>query len=273
MFNRVIVPIDGSDFAWRALGPAAALARQTDAALEIVQVVALADDVTTAEQILREQLATAAIDAATAAAVDIDVLIMGETIASTIAARVEAVEGSILVMGSVGRGRSAALIGSVAEELLGLLFGPIVLIGPACELDRADFRGNLVVTVDGSSGSESVLPLAAAWGIGLEAVPWIVLVLEPDTTGTSDIGESSYPARLARELSASSHHDVQFEVLHDKHPDRAIAAYASSLGASLIVTSTHGRTGMARIRAGSVAMGIVHRAPCPVVLNRPPELR
>jgi nucleotide-binding universal stress UspA family protein len=61
-------------------------------------------------------------------------------------------------------------------------------------------------------------------------------------------------------------------VLHGDRPDRSISEFASSIDASLIVTSTHGRTGLARIRAGSVAMAIVKRAPCPVVLNRPPHL-
>ena len=37
-----------------------------------------------------------------------------------------------------------------------------------------------------------------------------------------------------------------------------------------ILGSTHGRTGLARLAAGSVAMEIVRHAGCPVVLRRPP---
>jgi nucleotide-binding universal stress UspA family protein len=156
--------------------------------------------------------------------------------------------------------------------LLGLLFGPVIVVGPDARTDRSDLRGALLVTVDGSPTSESALPLAAAWGIGLEATPWITLVLEPNASGVSDVGETSYPNRLAQKLSSDSHHPVEFEVLRGKNPATAVCDFARSSNASLIVTSTHGRSGLARIRAGSVAMGIVHRAPCPVVLNRPPDL-
>lgn len=273
MYNRVIVPIDGSDFSWRAIGPAAALARQCDAQLELYQVVTLPDDVSTAETILREQLAVANLAVEEAAATELVVEVMDETVATTISDHVERHPDSIVVLSSVGRGRSAALIGSIAEELIGSLYGPLVVVGPESATDRTDFRGNLVVTVDGSETSESALPLAAAWGIALEATPWIVLVLEPDTRTGEDVSETSYPSRLAKSLSSSSHHEVEFEVLHDKHPARAVTDYARSIDAGLIVTSTHGRSGLARIRAGSVAMAIVHHAPCPVVLNRPPTLR
>lgn len=274
MFQHVIVPVDGSDFSWRALGPANALAVQCDAALEVYQVVTLPDDVVVAEQLIRDQLAAAPLEAAHLVDVDVTVAVMGDTVASTIAAHVESTPGAVVVMSSIGRGRSAALIGSIAEELLGELFGPIVVVGPESRVDRADFRGELVVPVDGSETSESALPLAAAWGIALEARPWVVTVTDAGASGQSgDVSESSYPARLARNLSEQSHHPVEFEVLHGRSPDRAICDQAASLDASLIVASTHGRTGLKRMRAGSVAMGIVRHAPCPVVLNRPPHLR
>lgn len=272
MFNRVIVPIDGSDFSWRAIGPAAALAQQCDAVLEVLQVVTLPEDVSTAETILREQLAVANLSPEQSAATELTVLVMGQSVAETIAERVEKMVGSIIVMSSVGRGRSAALIGSIAEELLGSLFGPVMLVGPEAATGRADFRGNLIVPVDGSETSESALALAAAWGIALEAAPWVLLVVEPDAQAASDVAESSYPSRLARELSKQSHHSVEFEVLRDKQPAKAIADYARTIDAGMIIASTHGRTGLSRIRAGSVAMGLVRHAPCPVVLNRPPHL-
>lgn len=271
MFQRVIVPVDGSDFSWRALGPAIALARQTDAPIEVLQVVSLPDDADLAGELVRDVLTRRASELGDVP-VEVSIAVMGDTVATTIARHVEAAEGSITVMSSVGRGRSAALIGSIAEELLGELFGPIVVVGPDADVDRADFRGDLVVPVDGSETSEAALPLAAAWGITLEARPWIVTVVEPGAGG-GDVSDSSYPARLARALGHQSHHEIEFEVLHGRSPEREVTDFARSNGASLIVASTHGRTGLARIRAGSVAMGIVRHASCPVVLQRPPHLR
>jgi nucleotide-binding universal stress UspA family protein len=271
MFQRVIVPFDGSDFSWRAIGPALALARQCDAPVELFQVVMLPGDVLAAEQFISDRLAEIDVDGV--GPVEIEVAVLGDTVASTIAAHAEQTDGSVVVMSTVGRGRSAALIGSIAEELLGCMFGPIMLVGPDARLDRPDFSGKLIVTVDGSETSETALPLAAALGISLGARPWVVSVIEPGAGDSGDVSSSAYPSRLAHRLAETSHHPVEFEVLSGDRPDRSISDYASAIDASLIVTSTHGRTGLARIRAGSVAMAIVKRAPCPVVLNRPPHLR
>jgi nucleotide-binding universal stress UspA family protein len=268
MFQRIVVPVDGSDFSWRAFGPARALARQCVAELEVLEVITPVDDGGYAEQLLRQRLAEE--DAAD------DVLVtvtqMGESVPATIAAHLEQLQGAMVVMSSVGRGRSAALIGSVAEDLLAEAFGPIVVVGPKCRLDREDFSGEAIVTVDGSETSETALALAAAWGIGLSARPWVVAVAEPDGDDPEGL-DSAYPARLAKRLGEQSHHPVEFEVLHDEHPARAIATFAEEIGAAFVVASTHGRTGFARARVGSVAMELVHRAPCPVVLQRPPHLR
>ena len=126
--------------------------------------------------------------------------------------------------------------------------------------------------VDGSAFSETVLPLAAALGTDLEARPWVVEVLDPDQARIEDAVESSHAARLARDLTRQTHHDAQFEILHGTHPGRVIAEFAESIDASLIVASTHGRTGLARLAVGSVAMEMVRHAACPVVLRRPPTL-
>jgi nucleotide-binding universal stress UspA family protein len=274
MYSRVIMPVDGSDFAWRALGPAAALAEQCDAELEIFQVVTLPDDVVPARDLLRETLSTKTSPDAPSAlrAAHVTVVVMGETVAGTIAGYVESINGAITVMSSVGRGRSAAMIGSIAEEMLGSLFGPVMVVGPDSRIDQVDFRGELLVPVDGSATSESALGLAAAIGIALSARVWVITVNEESSLDGGDVSESAYAANLAAKLSEQSHHEVSYEVLHGKHPERAIVEQAKAMQASLIVASTHGRTGLARIRAGSVAMSMVRHAPCPVVLNRPPHL-
>jgi nucleotide-binding universal stress UspA family protein len=66
--------------------------------------------------------------------------------------------------------------------------------------------------------------------------------------------------------------EVEFEVVHHDDPARAITDFATQSNASLIFCTTHGRTGMARLRAGSVAAKVVRAATCPVVLYRPPHL-
>lgn len=50
----------------------------------------------------------------------------------------------------------------------------------------------------------------------------------------------------------------------------AVAVEASNWSANLIVVGTHGRRGMSRLVLGSGAEGILHAAPAPVLLVRPP---
>jgi len=54
--------------------------------------------------------------------------------------------------------------------------------------------------------------------------------------------------------------------LENGHPGEQVCRCALDLGADLIVTSTHGRTGLKRILLGSTAEYIVRHAPCPVLV-------
>lgn len=267
MVQHLIVPVDGSDASWRAVDVAVALARTADATIDVIEVVFDQHDVPDAEQRLAERIEhhdTAGVTVSTA------VHLAAESVAQVIGNEVERHPEVTVVLASHGRGRSAALLGSVTEELLERIFGPVLVVGPHVEASR--FDGPIIVTVDGSDASESVLPLAAAWGIELGVEPWIVEVTEPDGRVSSDVSESAYPARLARTLSKRSEHPVQFEVLHGEHVHDEVADFASSISASMIVASTRGRTGMSRFVIGSTAAAIVRHAPCPVLLVRPPHL-
>jgi nucleotide-binding universal stress UspA family protein len=48
----------------------------------------------------------------------------------------------------------------------------------------------------------------------------------------------------------------------------AIARYAKGAGAAIIAAGTHTATGLHRVAVGSVCAGLVHRAPCPVLVHR-----
>ena len=267
MVQHLIVPVDGSDASWRAAAVAVALARRGDASVDIIEVVFDQHDVQEAEARLVERLDqhdTSGVEVTT------HVHVAAESVAQAIGNEVEQHPEVTVVLASHGRGRSAALLGSVTEELLERIFGPVLVVGP--HVTHSGLDGPIIVTVDGSQASESVLPLAAAWGIELGSEPWIIEVADPDIGVAGDVNESAYPARLARNLARSSGHPVHFEVLHGKHVHDEIADFARSIDAAMIVASTRGRTGMSRFVIGSTAAAIVRHAPCPVLLVRPPHL-
>jgi nucleotide-binding universal stress UspA family protein len=266
MVQHMIVPVDGSDASWRAVDTAIALGRRCDASLNILEVVFADRDFGDAEARVADRLGqhdSSGVDVSTMAKV-------ATSAAAAISEEIDRLPDALVVMASHGRGRSAALLGSVTEDLLQRIYGPILVVGPRCT--KNDFSGPIIVTVDGSEASEGVLPLAAAWGIEVGVDPWVVEVADPDITTPADVSESAYPARLARKLSNDSGHVVHFEMLHGKHVHDEVVSFADNLKASLIVASTHGRTGMSRLVIGSTAAGFVHHASCPVLLVRPPHL-
>ncbi len=135
-----------------------------------------------------------------------------------------------------------------------------------------DFGGPLVITVDGSEESEAALPLGVAWAVELGTTPWIVHATKSSPPGgDGDVTDAVYLARLASELREAAHHAVEFDELHDEHPVAAVCAYAERHEVSLIVASSHGRSGLSRLTMGSVTSGFVRHAPCPVLVFRLPH--
>lgn len=266
MVQHLIVPVDDSAESWRAFDVALALATRSDSSVRIVEVASDPDDARATEARLDEELQRRG---------PFDVEVNCEvrqtigSVADEVASLLDLHPEATIVMSSHGKGRSAALVGSVTEDVLRATFGPIVLVGPNVEPD--DFSGPIVVTVDGSHESEVALPLATAWATELRSTPWIVTVAEPMSDRSGDMSETAYTARLAKDMAAFSGHAVEFEGLHGRHADRAVTEYAKHLGASMIVASSHGRSGLSRLVMGSVTAGLVRTATCPVTVVRLPH--
>ena len=101
---------------------------------------------------------------------------------------------------------------------------------------------------------------------------WLTAVMSPDTgdlwrEADGDVLESGYLARLAHDLRSHTS-PVEWDVLHGPDPGARLVDAATRLPASVIAMTTHGRTGFQRTVLGSVAMDVVHDAPCPVLVAR-----
>jgi nucleotide-binding universal stress UspA family protein len=189
--------------------------------------------------------------------------------AASIAAAAER-RGATICMAAHGRsGVGRALLGSVTEETLQLVDGPLVLVGPRVSAAPEAGPTEVVACVDGSSTSEQVVPVAAGWAAHLGARLVLAQVLEPASPYPgSGIPEEhldgSYLERLAAGVQGVDRPD--FDVLHGD-PASAIVEFASGR-VQLIAVATHAHRGLTRAALGSVAMKVVHRAPCPVLVVR-----
>jgi nucleotide-binding universal stress UspA family protein len=269
VFQLIVVPVDGSVRAFDAVRHGAAIAAARAIELHVVYVVH--DE---AQRAVADRELTAGIGRiGKLPAVARQVVLIGAHVAPTLAGYVASTEGATIVMSSTGRGRSAAVLGSVADELLELTSVPLIVVGPNAR-DPRPLAGDLLVPLDGSSFAAAAVPLAGAWAAAFGARPWLVEVRTvggPRTVDDDEI-ESGYVATQARELAARIDRDVEFEVLYGGSPVWAIVDQAERIGAGHIIMTTHGRTGLRRLALGSVAADLVRHAPCPVVLQRPPRV-
>jgi nucleotide-binding universal stress UspA family protein len=125
---------------------------------------------------------------------------------------------------------------------------------------------HVLVTLDGSEGSECALPyalsIAAEYGARLTA---FAVPLPLEWEDVDDYLETKV-ARLRDEGI------VEIDTATGLgEPAAAIVAYARSSGVDLVVMGTQGKGAEQRYRVGSVAQQVLADAPCPVLMVRVPE--
>ena len=269
MFENLVVPVDLSHASIDAVAVAARMAAQVGGRVEAITVVDRLADVTLA----RSDLAYG-IDRLGPQPVEVHQLVhASRSVVGAITRHVEHNAGSMVLMSSHGHGRSAGVLGSTVDELLRAMFGPVIVVGPHAAECPGDLGGAYVVPLDGSPRADGVIPIVGAWATEFKGTPWLVEVIDDAVYPTErDIVESSYVSVRARDLTHRISRDVQFEVLHGRHPGNAIVDFAGGQDASLIFMATHGRTGLERLAAGSVAADVIRHARVPVVLFRPPDV-
>ncbi len=135
----------------------------------------------------------------------------------------------------------------------------------------------ILVPLDGSRMAESVLPLVTALAKCTAATVMLLHIIEERpprsihgephlaTVEDADRYLTALAGRLLPELQVEYHvHEAQE---HDVA--MSVAAHAEELQVSMIVLSTHGRSGPRRVVWGSIAQQVLRRAVVPVLLVRP----
>jgi nucleotide-binding universal stress UspA family protein len=242
--DTLLVPTDGSAVAQRALPVAARLAERLHANMRIFT----ATGKDPAAEILDEQ---------------------------------ERVGATAICMASHGRGRSAALIGSVASEVVRLSAEPVVLIGPEAD-ETAPWlaydlrRSGVVACIDESEEAAALLPVLMQWSRLLDEPPIVVTVVElvpeplDDAAARRSFGPEGDAEAFLKEFVAS-HADgsatITTRVLYDPiSPASGLRDYLREHPAWLAVAGAHNRTGASRLVFGSKSAAIVRDVPAPVLV-------
>ena len=185
MFETLIVPLDGSDFAAKALPAAVAIARMGHAGLRLVGIARDDDELA---RVQRHLNGTARQVAATKDP-EIDVIVDPDPTGALLELAADCT--SVLCFASHDHGTVAArLIHSVGSALVARAPCPIVVVGEhAAEAARAT---DVVVAVDGVGDPQPLLAIAMSWARQLRAPLRIVTVFEP---APEDLGRPGHFTR------------------------------------------------------------------------------
>lgn len=295
MFTKVMVTLDGSPLAEAVLPFAARIAAGTGAAIELTSVVSSAAlEIGKEHQAYVDQLATQAEVSVKAylsrvgaglreqgLAVEEQVL-LGKP-AEAIAARAEKSGASVIAMSTHGHsGLGRWMFGSVTDQVLHLTNIPMLIIRPAGNSPKQPELKHLIVCLDGSALSEAVLPDALDLATRLQLKATLVQAVHLSTVwaGAEDVAqvpvdiieqmEAEARTYLAKTAETFTSAGVACETKLLQGPAAAVIAdFAKSMPDSLVVMSTHGRSGVGRAVLGSVADRVIRTSGDAVLVIRP----
>jgi nucleotide-binding universal stress UspA family protein len=299
---NILVPVDGSALAERALPYAIQIARATGGLLTLVRATWIypfefaesrADLPPGAERVVEELADAAARVRHAGATVETHVGFGDAPYVIREAARGRGAD--LIVMSTHGRGGLGRWVyGSVAETVLGTTDVPVLLVPAAGEHPWPTDRPlRVLVPLDGSDLAEETLPAVGALASALEAELVLLRAVPPTAPRPTGVQVIGTPAGYA----LTYQDDTDLAIAHARHyledvvdllravapvrdvrvelggPAAAIADVVRDQEIDLVAMATHGRTGLASLTMGSVAATTLRRAAVPVMLLRPSAMR
>ena len=180
----------------------------------------------------------------------------------------------LIVAGTHGRrGLQRLLIGSVAEEVLRAAPCPVLTVRSQQDVAPAWSARNILVPIDFSDASLDALrhakELALTYGAQITLLHAVEEVVYPSAYG---VEPASLPGpqvidRVEQNLAELAETEIGYEHVVVQasvgYAPSTILDHTDENDVDLIVTATHGRTGIGRMLLGSVAERVVRRAPTP----------
>ena len=305
MYRSIVVPLDGSPLAERALPVAAGLAESSGALLHVVVVHKWLSswtptnpftmDLEAIEAQAREEKVRYAQGIADALVRSRQIrtrpVVLDGFAADQIGRYVRTARADLVVMTTHGRGGfNRYWFGSVADRLIRRLSTPILL----CRAAPGEFRvpelpfTHVVVSLDGSLRSETAL--RAAEDLSSVAGPSrleLLMVLEPPHIFAASAGLDApelhlgTPEALRRRTEAYLHllagqvkergGDATVTVIEAAPVAEGLLSAAERGNADVIAIATRGRGGAGRFVMGSVADKVLRAGTLPILITHPPH--
>ena len=299
MYNKILIPLDGSKTAEKVLPYARYLAGKFKIPVELLAAIDIAEMAThmaaekarfldtMIEDGVRNSTAYLRLIANTFPGIDVTCTVDRARAEDAIIEKAAADQGLLITMATHGRsGLNRFLLGSVAEKVLRGSVNPLLLVRAADEASPAAevaFK-KVIVPLDGSALAESVLPMVAETAKKLDLE--VVLFRAYHIPYNAYAGDDGYSAVNYDDLIASVRDEAN-EYLEKKVAEvkklgvekvssaskegfagDEIIAMARKTPDGLIAMCSHGRSGVRRWVLGSVTETVVRHTSDPVLVLR-----
>jgi nucleotide-binding universal stress UspA family protein len=301
MFEKILVPLDGSPLAQAILPYVAMVAKGLHSRVILFHVAETALDHEAPEQKtyahetverirpMAENYLAGVAEEFRRDGIDVETKVAGGRAVPQIVEYAEQEDVGLIAMSTHGRsGLTRWVVGSVADKILRGCERPVLLVRPRDEGASGEAEGRLskiIVPLDGSKDAEAALPFAEelSKALGLEIILIQVIGIETavhfvpmapdnwpvpsDILRRLDVVASGYLTGLAKQLKDRGL-TVQWDVLRGATGPR-IVEFAKETPTSLVVMTTHGRSGFRRWVMGSVTDAVVRHTGEPVLVVGP----
>lgn len=289
--KKILVPLDGSALADRAIPFAAMIAARADWSLELLRAVNTFAASTEAAGVALKREAKESLDARAAAltadGVNVSTCVVDRLAEPAILEATADPDIHLIVMSTHGRGGLGRFVyGSVADTVLRQAPVPVLTVPPH-GLDEwpADRRVKIMVPLDGSELSKSALAPACELADILGGSLLLASVVTFPSYAAYAEGYVFTDPAVTESVVADTRHDLEdlaAGLRMETRPVEVCATYgtpyfgitnvARECGVGLIVMATHGRGGMSRALLGSVATATLRQTNVPIVLVRPDQV-
>lgn len=304
-FPAIMVALDGSEFATRALAVARAVALgigtrhlvlvHVHERTEVTPNAPVVDPVWQDDRAAEMQLDLRGLAAKTAGetGLDVEAITLRGPVADTLVRYAEQRPKDLLVLATHGRsGIRRAFLGSVAERVAHAATTPLLVVPSAALVPSArsgpPFR-RVLIPLDPITDGAAALQLARRLGSAgktthtLQAVLHPTIIVNPYPAAAGAVIDQADLAR--RTASAISHlksvarwsraagEIVDVRVANSEHVAKSILGAATEIGADLLVLPVHPRTAVSRVLLGSVTDSLTRSATMPILMFRAPTPR
>jgi nucleotide-binding universal stress UspA family protein len=306
MYKTMLVPLDGSELAEVALPYSEVLAEKLDSEVILINVRAPGEDPDNPEQraylskmaVTVEQNMRKSSDTPPGQKLKVESTIIGSSSLLTHAAEeivdyAEKENVSLIIMATHGRtGIRRWALGSTADKVVRAAKCPVLLVRANINVPEKVKLGSLLVPLDGSKQSETVLPHVESLASKLKAKVTLLNVVVPPYHiypvtevagyyGGAAIIKVPYSEEEVKPLITGAQDYLQkvnnrlinegvktsYEVVVGSAAEEIIKM-ADDIAADMVTMSTHGESGFSRWEHGSIADKVLHAGNTPLLLVR-----